>query len=90
MPPLPLTEYDLVTKMDHYGIGTDATMHEHIKSIMERGYAVMQGIYIIPKQLGQSLVESYQRLGIDLYKPYIRAKIEHEMKRISEGEIDAE
>jgi len=49
MPPLPLTEYDLVTKMDHYGIGTDATMHEHIKSIMERGYAVMQGIYIIPK-----------------------------------------
>ena len=31
--PNPLTEADLITKMDQNGIGTDATIHEHIKTI---------------------------------------------------------
>jgi DNA topoisomerase-3 len=34
-----LTEADLITKMDQNGIGTDATIHEHIKTVQERGYA---------------------------------------------------
>ena len=31
--PTPLTEAGLITKMDENGIGTDATIHEHIKVI---------------------------------------------------------
>ena len=38
-PPL-LTEADLIGKMDTNGIGTDATIHEHIKTVQERNYAV--------------------------------------------------
>jgi DNA topoisomerase-3 len=38
--PTPLTEADLITKMDVHGIGTDATIHEHIKTVQDRGYAV--------------------------------------------------
>ena len=32
-PPSKLTEADLITKMDENGIGTDATIHEHINNI---------------------------------------------------------
>ena len=38
-PPPLLSEADLVALMDKHGIGTDATMHEHIKKIITREYA---------------------------------------------------
>ena len=76
VPPLPLTEPDLITKMDQNGIGTDATIHEHIKTVQDRGYAFKQGIYILPHQLGYALVETYVHLGMTLHKPDIRASME--------------
>lgn len=38
-PPKHLTESDLITLMNNTGIGTDATIHEHIKNVQEREYA---------------------------------------------------
>jgi DNA topoisomerase-3 len=71
--------------MDQQGIGTDATIHEHIKTVQDRGYAQKQGIYIVPCKLGLSLVETYQKIGIDLYKPYLRSQMERDMKEIAAG-----
>jgi DNA topoisomerase-3 len=39
--PKMLTEADLITLMDKSGIGTDATIHEHIKKILEREYVLI-------------------------------------------------
>ena len=38
-PPPLLTEADLLAKMDAHGIGTDATMADHIKTVLTREYA---------------------------------------------------
>ena len=34
--------------MDDKGIGTDATIHQHIDTIFKRGYAEKKGIHIKP------------------------------------------
>jgi DNA topoisomerase-3 len=40
----------------------------------------------VPTALGISLVEVYASLGIELYKPYLRARMEADMKLIAEGQ----
>lgn len=56
-----MTEADLITVMDKNGIGTDATIHEHIRIIQERGYAEMtRSRHLKPTKLGLALVESYR------------------------------
>lgn len=37
-----LSEAELIALMDEKGIGTDATIAQHIQTIQERGYAVKQ------------------------------------------------
>jgi DNA topoisomerase-3 len=41
-PPPPLSEADLIAKMNDAGIGTDATIAQHIETIQKRNYAVKQ------------------------------------------------
>lgn len=71
--------------MDKNGIGTDATIHEHIKNVQEREYVVKVGVSLIPTKLGTSLVEVYAKLNIELYKPHLRAAMEADMRCIAEG-----
>ena len=80
-----LTEAELIGLMDKNGIGTDATIHEHIKHIQERGYAKQYGSIFKPTLLGTSLRYGYLCLGIEIYKPYLRAGMEREIKEVSEG-----
>lgn len=45
-----------------------------------------QSTFLVPTRLGLSLVEVYAKMGIDLYKPYLRAQMESDMKAIADGE----
>ncbi|CAH1767113.1 3439_t:CDS:10 [Entrophospora sp. SA101] len=73
-----LTETELISIMDQNGIGTDATIHEHIAKILERNYITKENrgnkTYIIPQPLGIALVEGYDSIGFEmsLSKPYLR------------------
>ncbi|KAI0633210.1 DNA topoisomerase [Trametes polyzona] len=89
--PTLLTEADLVNLMDEHGIGTDATIAQHIQTIIDRGYVIerMQGAtkYLIPSTLGIGLVEGYDAIGFDqsLSKPELRRETERRMVDICEG-----
>lgn len=67
-PPELLSESDLLSLMDEHGIGTDATAHEHIKTIQERQYATQirsGGIgvcRICPTPLGIALVVGFSEV----------------------------
>ena len=79
-PPGYLTEPELISLMDANGIGTDATMAEHISKIKEREYVQTPPRagggrggrgggnsvqQFIPTTLGVALIEGYDSIGLD-------------------------
>ncbi|EJU05529.1 prokaryotic type I DNA topoisomerase [Dacryopinax primogenitus] len=86
-----LTEADLVGLMDENGIGTDATIAQHIQTIIDREYVMTRQEdsmkYLVPSTLGIGLVEGYNKIGFDrsLSKPQLRRETEQRMVDICEG-----
>ncbi|KAK8446730.1 hypothetical protein SEVIR_9G533800v4 [Setaria viridis] len=85
-PPPLLAEADLLSCMDKAGIGTDATMHDHIKKLLDRCYATKdENTRFSPTNLGEALVMGYDEMGYELWKPYLRSMMEADMKSVSIG-----
>ena len=56
--PVAISEADLIGEMDRNGIGTDATIAGHIKTIQQREYALKNASgQFVPTKLGLALVE---------------------------------
>ena len=76
-----LTEADLVGLMDKNGIGTDATIAEHISKVIDREYVIAKQDgkikYLIPSTLGMGLVDGFDAIGFDrsLSKPHLRREV---------------
>ncbi|KAF9650577.1 prokaryotic type I DNA topoisomerase [Thelephora ganbajun] len=76
-----LTEADLVNLMDKNGIGTDATIAQHIETIITREYVIerMEGKtkYLVPSSLGIGLIEGYDKIEFEksLSKPQLRREV---------------
>jgi DNA topoisomerase-3 len=87
-PPPYLTEAQLITTMDNHGIGTDATIATHIKTIQDRKYATSVNGTFKPTPLGIALVSAYERVGLRaLCKPMLRAQFELGMADIGRGVV---
>ncbi|XP_078164246.1 topoisomerase 3alpha isoform X2 [Carex rostrata] len=85
-PPPLLSEADLLSCMDKAGIGTDATMHDHIKKLLDRFYATKDAnTRFSPTNLGEALVMGYDDMGYELWKPYLRSMMEADMRAVSMG-----
>ncbi|KAJ6081868.1 hypothetical protein N7499_006742 [Penicillium canescens] len=94
-----LTEPELIGLMDANGIGTDATMAEHIAKIKEREYVATNQRgngrssvqELIPTRLGIALVEGYDNVvtglpnSVSLSKPFLRKEMELRMLEICSG-----
>ena len=76
-----LTEADLISLMDKYGIGTDATHAEHIDTIKSRQYVgLVDEKHLMPGKLGIGLVMGYDNMGFEMSKPYLRSGLEKDLK----------
>ncbi|CRH01621.1 DNA topoisomerase 3, putative [Plasmodium relictum] len=88
-PPNLLSESNLLSLMDKFKIGTDATMHEHIENIQKRNYVTKNSKSLfIPTNLGIALILSYKKfkdIGVDLTEPSLRAKMEKDMSLVASG-----
>ncbi|CAR24118.1 DNA topoisomerase 3 [Lachancea thermotolerans CBS 6340] len=90
-PPNQMTESELILLMDANGIGTDATIAEHIEKIQQRDYIkkkkVNKQTYLIPTTLGISLVHGFEAIGLEdsFAKPFLRREMELDLKLICSG-----
>eukprot|EP01119_Soliformovum_irregulare_P010731 TRINITY_DN2648_c0_g2_i1.p2 TRINITY_DN2648_c0_g2~~TRINITY_DN2648_c0_g2_i1.p2 ORF type:complete len:307 (-),score=106.26 TRINITY_DN2648_c0_g2_i1:1204-2124(-) len=81
-----ITEPELISIMDKHGIGTDATIAQHIKTIQDRKYVEKKpGAQFVPTRLGEALVYGYNTMGFQLAKPQLRAETEAAVTQISRG-----
>lgn len=85
-PPQPISEAELIALMDRNGIGTDATIAQHIATIQERDYAKKDhSMRFLPTKLGIALIEAYNSMGYQLNKPDLRRETEAECNDIAAG-----
>jgi DNA topoisomerase-3 len=57
------------------GIGTDATIAQHIQKIQDRKYVTKENNLFTPTTLGAALVAGYLAMGLTLSKPELRASM---------------
>lgn len=81
-----LTESDLITLMDKNGIGTDATIHEHIQKIQDRKYAKKINYRFRPLDLGSNLINAYNLIELPISEPTLRKNLEENLKKVCLGE----
>ncbi|CCE65458.1 hypothetical protein TPHA_0L01010 [Tetrapisispora phaffii CBS 4417] len=90
-PPKPMTESELIMLMDANGIGTDATIAEHIEKIQARNYIRPEKVgkesYLQPTTLGIALVHGFEEMGLEdsFAKPFQRREMEEDLKKICDG-----
>ncbi|MEZ0345729.1 MAG: DNA topoisomerase [Infirmifilum sp.] len=85
-PPPYLSESELLSLMKRYGIGTDATMQDHIHTNIERKYFTIRDKRCIPTPLGKTLILSLLEVEPRLVLPEIRGNMESQLAKIASGE----
>ncbi|MEM1928511.1 MAG: type IA DNA topoisomerase [Thermofilaceae archaeon] len=87
-PPPYLSEAELLRLMKRYGIGTDATMQEHIHTNIERKYFEVVRKQCIPTPLGKALILALSEVAPETVLPEVRGRMEAELSKIAEGTAD--
>ncbi len=89
-PPPYLSESELLKLMEKWGIGTDATIQDHIQTNIDRGYMYIEAKRCIPTELGKRLITQLEKHVPELVRPEIRGMMERELAKIASGDEDAD
>lgn len=84
-PPPYLSEAELLRLMRKYGIGTDATMQDHIHTNVERKYFEIVQKRCIPTPLGRAIIAALSEAIPEAVSPEVRGRMESLLKTIAEG-----
>lgn len=85
LPPPYLSEAELIKLMEAKGIGTDATIQDHIHTNIERGYFYIENKRCIPTPLGVQLIKALDNIIPEAVRPEVRAFIEMQISQVAKG-----
>lgn len=84
-----LTEANLLSLMAKNGIGTDASMAQHIHNVIQRGYVeLIEKRRLRPTKLGSALCKGLCQIDYELAQPTVRALIESQCLKVAESKMD--
>ncbi|CCD17943.1 DNA topoisomerase III, putative [Trypanosoma vivax Y486] len=91
-PPSTLTEANLIALMNKHGIGTDATVAQYIKTVLDRECVKKrEGTSLVLTTFGNALASAYEAVGlVSLLQPQLRAQMELAMADIATGKATKE
>merc|ERR1719474_2385686 len=74
--------------MEEHGIGTDASMAQHITNVLKRGYVWLDegSRRLVPAAMGLALAHAYTLVDPGLVLPTVRASIENECACVAKGD----
>ncbi|MFN3804564.1 MAG: DNA topoisomerase [Pyrobaculum sp.] len=84
-PPPQMSESELLALMRRYGIGTDATMQDHIYTNVKRGYIKLVKNRCIPTPLGTAVATTLFQHAPEIIEPTVRGRIEKALAGIIKG-----
>jgi len=75
--------------MDKHGIGTDASMAQHISNVLKRGYIKLdeKSRQLVPTGVGLALSHAFTLVDPALVQPPVRSSIENACNRVAKGEM---
>ena len=91
--PKSLTESDLISWMEAKGIGTDASIPQHIKNIQTRGYIMLESEdsrEFKMSSFGSALAQGYLEIDEELIEPQVRSFIEENWNKIAKCQVEYE
>lgn len=87
-PPPRYTQGRLIKLMEELGLGTKSTRHEIIAKLYARGY--IHGNPIKPTKTAFAVVNVLENYAQPIAKPDMTSKLESDMDKIAEGEVEEE
>ncbi|MEM2925475.1 MAG: DNA topoisomerase I [Methanocellales archaeon] len=87
-PPPRYTQGRLIKLMEELGLGTKSTRHEIIAKLYARGY--IHGNPVKPTKTAFAVVSVLENYAQPIAKPDMTSKLEKDMDKIAEGEVEEE
>ncbi|MDP2959031.1 MAG: type I DNA topoisomerase [Longimicrobiales bacterium] len=87
-PPPRFSEASLVRELERLGIGRPSTYAQILSTIVDRGYVDTEQKRFHPTDLGEVVVKLLVRLFPDLFAVAFTSRMETELDRVEEGEVE--
>ena len=87
-PPVRYTDATLVKAMEDKGIGRPATYAPTILVLANRNYTEKEGKYLVPTELGVTVVEFLEKYFVDIMDISFTAGMEEKLDLVEEGKED--